>query len=52
VGLALGQLLMAPGQTDQGRQVLGDALVAATKIGQSGLVQQINELLNQALRSK
>jgi tetratricopeptide (TPR) repeat protein len=45
VGWTLSQLLMAAGQTDQARQVLGDAMVAATKIGWTDLVQQINELL-------
>jgi tetratricopeptide (TPR) repeat protein len=46
VGWPLGQLLMAAGQADPARQVLGDALAAATKLGWTGLVQQINELLN------
>ncbi len=47
VGWVLGQLLIAAGQADQARQVLGDALAAATKICWTGLAQQINELLNQ-----
>jgi tetratricopeptide (TPR) repeat protein len=47
VGSVLGQLLMAVGQADQARQVLGDALAAATKIGQAGLAQQVSQLLNQ-----
>jgi len=46
VGITLGQLLMAEGQTDLARQVLGDSLAAATKIGWTDRVQQINELLN------
>ena len=46
VGMTLGQLLMAAGQTDLARQVLGDSLAAATKIGWTDMVQQINELLN------
>ena len=37
---------MAAGQTDLARQVLGDSLAAATKIGWTDRVQQINELLN------
>ena len=41
----LGQLLMAAGQADQARQVLGEALVAATKIGWTDEAQQINQLL-------
>ena len=45
VGITLGQSLMAVGQTDRARQVLGDSLAAATKIGRSELVQQINKLL-------
>ena len=46
VGLALGQLLMAEGQPDQARDVLSDSLAAATKIGWTDGVQQINDLLN------
>jgi tetratricopeptide (TPR) repeat protein len=45
VGMALGQLLMAGGQADKARQVLGDALAAAAKIGWTDLVEQIGELL-------
>jgi hypothetical protein len=46
VGWTLGQLLTAAGQADQGRQVLSDALAAATTIGMSDLAQQISTLLN------
>ncbi|MGA2826055.1 MAG: CHAT domain-containing protein [Streptosporangiaceae bacterium] len=46
VGITLGQLLMAAGQTDSARQALGDSLAAATKLGWTDMVQQINELLN------
>ena len=46
VGWALGQLLLAAGESDQARRVLGDAWAAAAKIGQTGLVQQISDLLN------
>lgn len=46
VGWVLGQLLMAAGHTDAARQVLGHSLAAATKIGQTGLADQISELLN------
>ena len=46
VGMALGQLLMAAGHADLARQVLGDTLAAATKIGWTDQIQQINELLN------
>ena len=46
VGPTLGQLLMAAGLTDMARQVLGDSLAAATKIGWTDTVQQINYLLN------
>jgi tetratricopeptide (TPR) repeat protein len=46
VGSTLGQLLIAAGQADQARQVLGDSLAAAAKLGWTDLVQQINELLN------
>jgi hypothetical protein len=47
VGSALGQVLMAAGETDMARQVLGEALAAATKIGWTDRAQQINELLNE-----
>ena len=43
--MALGQLLLAAGHADQGRQVLEDALAAATKIGWTDMVRQIIELL-------
>ena len=46
VGRTLGQLLIAAGQADQARQVLGDSLAAATKIGWTDMAQQISELLN------
>ena len=46
VGTELGQLLMAAGQADAARQVLGDSLAAAAKLGWTDMVQQINELLN------
>ena len=46
MGWTLGQLLIAAGQADQARQVLGDSLAAATKIGWTDLAQQISELLN------
>jgi tetratricopeptide (TPR) repeat protein len=46
VGTALGQLLIAAGQADQARRVLGDSLAAAAKIGWTGVAQQISELLN------
>ena len=46
VGLTLGELLLAAGVTEQARQVLGESLAAATKIGSSDLTRQINELLN------
>ena len=46
VGSTLGQLLMAAGQADQARQVLGDSLAAAAKLGWTDLARQINELLN------
>jgi hypothetical protein len=45
VGLALGQLLAAAGQPGPARQVLGDSLTAATTIGWTDVVQQINEML-------
>jgi tetratricopeptide (TPR) repeat protein len=50
VGIALGQLLMAAGQFDQARDVLSDSLAAATKIGWTAGVQQINDLLNRPQR--
>ena len=46
VGITLGQLLIAAGQTDLARQVLGDSLAAAAKLGWTDMVQQISELLN------
>ena len=46
VGMTLGQLLLAAGQADPARQVLGDSLAAATKIGWTDMAQQISELLN------
>jgi hypothetical protein len=46
VGWTLGQLLMAAGQADLARQVLGDTLAAATKIGWTDMVQPISELLS------
>ena len=46
VGTTLGQLLIAAGQADQSRQVLGDSLAAATKLGWTGIAQEISELLN------
>jgi hypothetical protein len=46
VGWSLGQLLMAAGQADLARQVLGDALAAAAKIGWADLIRQISELLS------
>jgi hypothetical protein len=46
VGITLGELLMAAGQLDQARDVLSDSLAAATKIGWTAQVQQINDLLN------
>jgi hypothetical protein len=47
VGGTLGQLLMAAGQADQARRVLGGALAAATKLGWTDMARQINELLNE-----
>jgi hypothetical protein len=38
---------MAAGHTDPARQVLSDALAAATKIGWTDLAQRISQLLNQ-----
>jgi hypothetical protein len=46
VGWTLGQLLIAAGQADQGRQVLEASRAAAAKIGWTDIAQQINELLN------
>jgi tetratricopeptide (TPR) repeat protein len=45
-GNVLGQLLMAAGQTDEARRVLGDARAAAAKIGWTDRVQQITGLRN------
>jgi tetratricopeptide (TPR) repeat protein len=41
VGMTLGQLLMASGQADDARQVLGDSLAAAAKIGWTGTAEKI-----------
>lgn len=46
MGWPLGQLLIAAGQTEQGHQVLSDALAAAAMIGMTDLAQQISKLLN------
>ena len=46
VGKTLGQLLMAAGRADQGRQVLADSLSAAAKLGWTDIAQQISGLLN------
>ena len=46
VGRTLGQLLLAAGQADQARQVLGDSLAAAAKLGWTDMARQISELLN------
>ncbi len=46
VGWALGQLLIAAGDNDSARQVLGDTRSAAARLGQADLAQQISELLN------
>ncbi len=46
VGWALGQLLMTAGNTGQGRQVLGDALAAAEKIGWTDQAQRISQNLD------
>ena len=48
VGSALGELLIAADQTDLARQVLSDSLAAATKMGWTDMVQEINELLGAA----
>ena len=45
VGLLMGQLLMAAGQADLARQVLGDARAAAYQDGWNDRAQQINDLL-------
>ena len=49
VGITLGELLIATGRPDLARQVLGDSLVAATKILWTDMVRQINELMNTAV---
>jgi tetratricopeptide (TPR) repeat protein len=46
VGIALGQVLITSGQTDQAHQVLGVSLEAATKICWTHAIHQINQLLN------
>jgi tetratricopeptide (TPR) repeat protein len=46
VGITLARLLLAAGQLDQARDVLSDSLAAATKIGWTAGVQQINDLLS------
>ena len=46
VGVLLGQLLLAAGQAEDGRQVLEISLAAATKIGWTDTIQEINGLLN------
>jgi tetratricopeptide (TPR) repeat protein len=45
VGSALGQVLLAEGQTEPGRQALQAARAAAIKIGQPDMARQISELL-------
>jgi tetratricopeptide (TPR) repeat protein len=45
VGTALGRLLAAAGHADQARQVLSDALAAATKIGHTEVIEEISQLL-------
>ena len=52
MGLTLGQLLIAADQTDQAHQVLGAARAAAVKIGQTGLAQQISDLLDPRPRKR
>jgi tetratricopeptide (TPR) repeat protein len=47
VGVTLGELLLATGQAEEARQVLGESLAAATKIGGAELAKEINKLLNQ-----
>ena len=49
VGSTLGERLVAAGLTDPARQVLGESLTAAAKIGHSGLTRQITELLNRTV---
>ena len=47
IGVTLGELLIAADHTDDGRQVLGESVAAAaTKIGNTGLAAEINQLLN------
>ena len=48
VGVPLGRLLLAGGHADAARRVLSDALAAATKIGWTETVQQIDKLLKSA----
>jgi tetratricopeptide (TPR) repeat protein len=45
VGSQLGELLLAAGQDDQGRQVLEAAVTAAAKIGWTDMARQISQLL-------
>ncbi len=45
VGGTLGELLLAAGEADQAREVLEVSLAAASKLGMTEMVQQINELL-------
>jgi tetratricopeptide (TPR) repeat protein len=45
VGSRLGELLLAAGQGDQGRQVLEAAMTAAAKIGWTDMARQISQLL-------
>jgi len=42
VGITLGQLLLAAREPDQAHQVLSASLDAATKLGRSNMVHQIN----------
>jgi tetratricopeptide (TPR) repeat protein len=51
VGMTLGELMLAAGLTDPARQVLGQSLTAATKIGHPDLTRQINELLNRPVET-
>jgi thioredoxin-like negative regulator of GroEL len=46
VGWTLGQLLIAAGDTDEARRVLGDALAGATQVDWREMVQRIELLLN------
>jgi hypothetical protein len=46
VGQTLGQLLVDAGQADPARRVLGDTRASAAKLGWTGRVQQITDLLN------